>query len=84
MADQVYIPFGEEWKKEMAKFPKAQLIERLANLHVVLEEHKSLLVDTTKNLGHPEYGLSSSVTFAVDELRERAFDFLGVPKEPTN
>ena len=25
-----YIPFGEEWKKEMMKFPKAALVNMLA------------------------------------------------------
>lgn len=29
--DNNYEPFGPEWKKEMAKFPKAQLIDMLGN-----------------------------------------------------
>lgn len=46
-----------------------------------VEKTKELLLETTRNLGHPSYGLSSGTTIAIDELRERAFDFLGVPKQ---
>lgn len=44
------------------------------------EKTRELLLETTRNLGHPAYGLSSGTTIAIDELREKAFDFLGVPK----
>ncbi len=45
------------------------------------KETLDLLHDTTRNLGNPAYGQSTSTTMYIDELREKAFDFLGVPKE---
>lgn len=38
------------------------------------------LLQCALNLGHPAYGISSSNTIAIDELREQTLDFLGVPK----
>lgn len=46
-----------------------------------IKETCDLLLETTRNLGHPAYGLSSGTTFAIDELREKCFDFLGVPNK---
>lgn len=39
-----------------------------------------LLLQTTRNLGHPAYGQSTATTMAIDELREKSFDYLGIPK----
>ena len=47
----------------------------------VLKETEQLLLKATQNLGHPAYGLSSSTTFAIDDLREELFDYLEVPKK---
>lgn len=44
-------------------------------------EAYELLLATTRNLGHPAYGHSSSTTDAIDYLRDQAFDYLGIPKE---
>lgn len=30
--DQCYEQYGEEWKKEMMKFPKKELVEMIKNL----------------------------------------------------
>lgn len=53
--------------------------------HNSLVEHaldlQDRLLKATQNLGHPAYGLSSSTTFGIDELREELFDFLEVPKK---
>lgn len=49
-------------------------------LEVLIETEKKLL-QATQNLGHPAYGLSSSTTFGIDELREELFDYLEIPKE---
>lgn len=32
MSDTDYIPYGEEWKKEISKLPKAAIIEMAAKL----------------------------------------------------
>lgn len=45
-----------------------------------LNETRELLLATTRNLGHPAYGESTATTMAIDQLREKAFDFLGIPK----
>lgn len=50
-------------------------------IFVALQETEQKLLQATKNLGHPAYGLSSSTTFGIDELREELFDFLEVAKE---
>jgi hypothetical protein len=71
----------ESWKKYMNRFSKSQIIDRLYNLNVVLDEHRDLLLETTKNLGHPSYGISSSVTLAIDKMRENNFDYLGIDAE---
>ena len=52
-----------------------------SDLQIALDETRALLLETTRNLGHPAYDHSSSTHEAIDALRERAFDFLGVPKE---
>lgn len=39
-----------------------------------------MLLRTTQNLAHPAYGHSSATTIGIDELREEAFDYLGIPK----
>lgn len=45
------------------------------------KEPQAMLLETARNLGHPAYGVSSSQTFAIDELREKALDYLGVEKK---
>lgn len=47
----------------------------------VLKETEQKLLEATRYLGHPAYGLSSSITFHVDDLREELFDFLGIHRE---
>lgn len=54
--------------------PQSEVLEAL------IETEKKLL-QATQNLGHPAYGLSSSTTFGIDELREELFDYLEIPKE---
>lgn len=73
-------PFGPEWAKEMAKMPKKDIIEKFKNSQIALKNTEEWLLKTTQNLGHPSYGHSSSTTIGIDNLRESAFDFLGVPK----
>jgi len=46
-----------------------------------LKDTRELLIQTTRNLGNPAYGQSTATTMAIDELREKAFNFLGIPKE---
>lgn len=46
-----------------------------------LEPTYDLLLQTTQNLGHPAYGHSSSTSIGIDNLREKAFDYLEIPKE---
>ena len=41
----------------------------------------AMIHNLTSNLGHPAYNLSSSTTIAIDELREKTFDYLGVPND---
>lgn len=56
--------------------------ERQVNIiEPLLKETTYLLLEATQNLGHPAYGVSSGTTFHIDELREKCFDFLGVPNE---
>jgi hypothetical protein len=43
-----------------------------------LAQTRNLLLEATRNLGHPAYGLSSGTTIAIDELREKCFGFLGI------
>lgn len=45
MNNENYTPYGEEWKKEMAKLPKAVLIDIAANLG----KEKQILEDTIKS-----------------------------------
>lgn len=45
-----------------------------------VEETHDLFLQCIQNLGHPAYNVSSSTTIAIDDLREKAFDYLGVPK----
>jgi hypothetical protein len=80
MENQDYTPFGKEWKEEMGKHPKAFIVERLASVSKKLKETENLLLQATQNLGHPAYNHSSSTTIGIDNLREKCFDFLGVPK----
>lgn len=56
--------------------------ERQANAwRKALDEPYVLLLTTTQNLGHPAYNVSSSTTIAIDELRDKAFDYLEIPKK---
>lgn len=59
-------------------------INMMEHIESRLIQTTALLLESTKNLGHPAYGLSSSNTLAIDELREKCFDFLGVPKNQLN
>jgi hypothetical protein len=43
-------------------------------------ETQNLLYECAKNLGHPAYNHSSATSIAIDELREKALDFLEIPK----
>lgn len=81
MADETYEPYGQEWAKELSKQPKAAIIEMFKNSQIKLKETEEWLLKTTQNLGHPAYNHSSSTTIGIDNLREKAFDFLGIPKE---
>lgn len=49
--------------------------EELLQLLQTTEQH---LLKATQNLGHPAYGLSSSTTLGIDELRNELFDFLEI------
>lgn len=62
------------------KSEKLQNATKEEILEVLVETEKKLL-QATQNLGHPAYGLSSSTTFGIDELREELFDYLEIPKE---
>jgi hypothetical protein len=68
------LPKAEEFFNDPAKQKQADAWREST------KEIYELLLATTQNLGHPAYGLSSSTTIGIDELRERAFDFLEVPK----
>jgi len=50
-----------------------------AEVLAVLKETEKKLLQATQNLAHPAYGLSSSTTIAIDELRNELFDFLEIP-----
>lgn len=41
----------------------------------------NLLRECALNLGHPAYNQSSSITIGIDNLREKALDFLQIPKD---
>lgn len=45
MTQQEYTPYGEEWKKEMAKLPKKVIIDIAANIGTSKHEHASKVVD---------------------------------------
>jgi len=47
-----------------------------ADVLAVLKETEQKLLQATQNFGHPAYGLSSSTTIAIDELRSELFDYL--------
>jgi len=79
--DPAYEAFGDAWAKEIAKFKKEDLIVMLQDFGKRGKEAEALLLDATKNLGHPAYEHSSLTHEYIDNLRERCFDFLGVPKE---
>lgn len=51
-----------------------------SKIQAQLVETRILLLGATRNLGHPAYGQSTATTMAIDELREKCFDFLGVDK----
>ena len=59
--------------EKLKNAPQSEVLE-------VLIETEQKLLKATQNLGHPAYGLSSSTTFAIDELREELFDYLEIPK----
>jgi len=44
----------------------------------VLKETEQKLLEATQNLGHPAYGISSSTTISIDNLRENLFDYLEI------
>lgn len=44
------------------------------------KEPYELLLNTSRNLGNPAYGQSTASTLAINELREKALDYLEVPK----
>lgn len=80
-SNQEYVPYGPEWEKEMSKHTKTELIRMFKESQLFLKETTDHMVKTARNLGHPHYGLSSGATIAIDQIREEALDFLGVPKE---
>lgn len=45
------------------------------------KETEWLLLNCALNLGHPAYDVSTSAKIGIDELRNRALDFLEVPME---
>lgn len=75
-----YEPFGEAWEKEIKNLPKDAIIKMFAKKGKELDETKDLLLQATQNLGHPAYEHSYNTKEAIDNLREKCFDFLGVPK----
>lgn len=60
MATQDYIPFGEEWQKEMSKHPKSAIIERLASISNKLKETEELLLQAREKL-------SGTITVRIDQ-----------------
>ena len=78
--DNNYEPFGTEWENEIKKMPKDAIIKMFAEKGKKLDETKSLLLDATRNLGHPAYEHSYATKEAIDELREKCFNFLEIPK----
>jgi len=44
----------------------------------VLKQTEKKLLEATRNLGHPAYGISSSTTIVIDELRNELFDYLDI------
>lgn len=62
---------------------KSERTEHMSKEEVVelLKTTEKNLLRATQNLGHPAYGLSSSTTSGIDELREELFDFLEIPKD---
>lgn len=45
--DNNYEPFGDEWKKEMMKFPKRQMIDFCAK---IITDHETALADRMENV----------------------------------
>lgn len=55
--------------------------EKQANAwRLAAKEPEEILLQCAQNLGHPAYGHSLSSTIVIDKLRERAFDYLEIPK----
>lgn len=50
-------------------------------IKTALDETREFLLEVTRNLGHPAYEHSQHTHDEIDALRERAFDFLGIPKD---
>lgn len=69
------LPNSEEFFTDPTK-------EKQANAwRAACHETQELLYNCALNLGHPAYGHSSSTSIAIDDLREKALDFLEVPKD---
>lgn len=69
------LPKSEEFFSDPAKQKQANAWRE------ALKEPYELLLEVSKNLGHPAYNVSFSTTIGIDELRERALDYLEIPKE---
>lgn len=41
MNDKNYIPFGEEWQKELSKFPKPEIIRMLSEAKTSMKDRES-------------------------------------------
>lgn len=68
------LPKSEEFFNDPAK-------EKQANAwRTDLEPTYNLLLEVTRNLGHPAYNHSSSTTIGIDNLRNTAFEYLGIPE----
>ena len=86
MSKENYIPFGEEWKKEMSKMPKAHIIQMFANLcqkkqspsSPPVQEDKSMEEIIAKYIGNPtatlrrdvEAAMQSYATQQTNKMRE--------------
>lgn len=65
-----YIPFGEEWKAEMRKLPKAYLIDRIRQFAMEKMDILVVLMDFFEWYGDSEYmylNLPSGEKYFIDE-----------------
>lgn len=62
---------------------KSEKLENASREEILslLKETEQKLLQATRNLGHPAYGISSGTTLGIDDLREELFDFLEIPKD---